>query len=105
MPRLVVFGMAAPKNAAEVAVMLASSPGPKKASRNDCVSTSCPQYAVASCVMAVCWAVRNASIRDAGGSDCCSELYRVETVGFVIGTPVMADMERFRSEERRVGEE
>src|SRR5256886_15162638 len=45
--------------------------------------------------MAVCWAVRNASIRDEGGSDCCSELYSVETVGFVIGTPVMADMERF----------
>src|SRR2546430_11450548 len=45
--------------------------------------------------MAVCWAVRNASIRDEGGSDCCSELYSVETVGFVIGTPVMADIERF----------
>src|SRR2546429_472847 len=33
--------------------------------------------------------------RDSGGSDCCSELYSVEAVGFVIGTPVMADMERF----------
>src|SRR5467141_3370822 len=37
MLRLVVFGVAVPKNAAEVALMLTSSPVPKNASRSDCV--------------------------------------------------------------------
>src|SRR5882762_5388282 len=45
--------------------------------------------------MAVWWAGRNASICGAGGSDCCAELYSAEIVEFVLGTPVMADIERF----------